>query len=575
MSFGNPMLYNEILLRKGLLGDIYKAVNNLDGSAVLEAYKVLSITKGFPRMHSHIKSNDKSCVFRSHGNDYYQEENYQMALEMYNKALLFAPKGSIEMLHAYGNRSALLFHLNAYSACLKDIETCRKLGCTGDLAKKLNKRYEQCMESMWKENLKDNILLCSWAQEYFKFDVKKHPDISCLCADVDIVSEDGEQKIVATKDLKIGTVVAIDTAFVTHSLPDKCLVSCHYCQKTTFNLMPCDNCCVALFCSLQCKERCLNEYHNIECQIMDILLTIDAGHKFRLAIKTFLKLKSLCKDWTTLIKEANNIGTSRLNESSLSEIYNIENYSSILCFKEDRRFVFGTLYNSAFIYASVLHRLEKVLGFFPQSKSEGLEAKKCFGKLCLTLQLNCPATELVTSAEELTVGQIVTDMPAHFGWFPFAGKLKHCCEANLLALGLDDRLALIAVRPIKKASELTVSYVGHWYENLYEDQRRLKLYQNILNVCTCRVCAQGWDIHSFRRRDLDAKLKKAYSSWDNMRKNHVMPQRDPSYFRETCRTLSLFDDLPNTKEHYAVFRELRTQLSLAQFAATNNIMINR
>ncbi|KOB52277.1 Uncharacterized protein OBRU01_22980, partial [Operophtera brumata] len=46
----------------------------------------------------------------------------------------------------------------------------------------------------------------------------------------------------------------------------------------------------------------------------------------------------------------------------------------------------------------------------------------------------------------------------NYGWFSMSSKLKHSCEPNLMVLGLNDSVGLVALRTIKKGEELTISF---------------------------------------------------------------------------------------------------------------------
>ncbi|KAI8439834.1 hypothetical protein MSG28_013501 [Choristoneura fumiferana] len=562
MNFMNPMVFNQILNRQGLLDEVYEALRTVDMvGAVMSALKILRITHTLP-----IIVNNEKTKERKH---FYVSQQFQKAFECYNKALLYAPKDSIELVQAYSNRSALHLQLEAYTASIKDIETCLNMNCTEDLKKKLMKRKFQCQIMLWKESLKDGILRCTFSDKFFNFKREKHPQIPCLSSDVHVVSECGETRVVAAKDVEMGTVLAIETAYATYSLEDKAYSTCYYCQKITLNLFPCDNCCYALFCSKECQKLCLNEYHYIECKIMNVLQTVNVGSSFRLAIKTVLKLKTQCKEWNTLIKESQNIGTNRLKTSSLNEIYDVKNYSSILSFNDKRHFVHGVLYNSCLDVAIVIHHLQNLNGFFPTDPKESLEAQKCFAKLFMSLELMWPCTtEIDNAAEELTGSDLVSNFPSHFGWFAFTSKLKHACEPNVLVLGLDNRVALVALKPIKKNAELKISHIGHWYERLYEGKlRSLKLYQTSRIICTCRVCKGSWTMNNLNKSELTPVQKKAYSSWERSKEN-ILVQREASYFKEICKILTVLQDKVQTKEHHAVYKELRVQLCLCQYAVT-------
>ncbi|KAI8439828.1 hypothetical protein MSG28_013495 [Choristoneura fumiferana] len=507
----NFLLSHRLLEENGFLQHIYGALSSMDlSAAVLGALQGMCITRSLPYIPKTEKNVALSSICRNEGNDHFNSECYQKALECYNKALLFAPKGSMELILAISNRSALLFKLKAYSASFHDIETCLKLGCSGGLLEKLKKRKVSCTNMIASEMYKTFSLVHGFPEEFFKFNEKKHPEIPCLSADVDIISISGEKRVAASKDIEIGTVVVVETAFATCSARDKSQVACYFCQKMSFNLIPCDNCCYALFCSTECQKRCVSEYHDIECQIMSVLEALSEGSKFRLIIKTVFKLIKKCKTWSKLIEESNIGANVRLNTSSLGQIYNVENYSSMLCFNENYHFVHGILYNHSFMYAIVIHYLEKISGFFPATPRD-LEAKKCFAELCMRLGMMYPyVTEMNSTAENFSDMQIRSDnAPSHFGLFALTGKLNHSCDPNVVVIGLNNRVALVAVKPIKKMTEITIS----------------KILQ------------------------------------------------DRGHFKDNCYALSKLEELVNTAEHIKIYGEFRSQLGLFQYAATLNSMI--
>ncbi|XP_073954982.1 SET and MYND domain-containing protein 4-like [Choristoneura fumiferana] len=573
----NVMVNTHVLEKKGLLDEVYNALSAMDMSAA-----VLAVLGGMRQVgslliiHKTVKNTDLSRKFRTVGNEHNTSQRYLNALECYNKALLHAPLDSTELLHAYSNRSQLLFKLKAYTAAFKDIQTCFKLQCEGDLLKKLKKRKNECVKMMWEEKFKHDQFIKGFPEEFFKTNQKKHPDIPCLSADVEIVSESGERTVTAAKDITVGSVIALETAFTTYSSNNKGPVSCYYCQKLTLNLIPCDNCCFALFCDKECRKRCVNEYHEIECQIMDVLQLLNMGHRFNLTIKTVLKLKSKCKQWSKLIEESNNIGASRIKTSSVNQMYDVNQYSSILCFKEDRPFVFGHLFNNCFAYATVIHYLENISGFFPESPTDRLEAMKCIAKLCMTLDVMCPfITEIYDTVLNISTQELWTlNKRGHFGWFSFVGKLKHSCDPNVIIFGLNNRVALVAVKPIKKMTEITVSYVDHYYNQAYGERlkRATKLYQSTLNVCKCRVCEESWGI-ILHDKAMNSMQLESYLAWEFMKRTQMLHVQRNLMFKVTCTSLSKLSDLPNTKEHLAVYADLRAQLSMCQHAVTRNVMV--
>lgn len=461
MNFENTIDLNEVLRSRSFLEDVYEALKTVDmAGGVLNALKTLRISKTLPDIAKNEKNKERSSSYRNKGNTFYINRQFQLAFKCYNKALLYAPKNSLELVQAYSNRSALYLQLKAYTASLKDIETCLKLNCTEELQIKLAKRELQCQTMLRHDIVKRNIFKNFFSDKFFNFKSERHPDIPCLSSDVHVDYERGETKMVTVRDVAVGTVLAIETAFATFSFDDKAYTACYYCQKSALNLYPCDNCCYALFCSEKCEKLCLNEYHNIECKIMNVLNSVNVGNKFRLAMKTVLKLKSRYIQWNVLIEECRNIGANRMKTGSLSEIYDVEKNSSMLSFNGKQHFIHGVLYNSCFSVATIIHYLEKLTGFFPAEPEECLEAQKCFAKLFISLELLWPSnTEIENAAERLPGSDLTISFPSHYGWFALASKVRHVCEPNVVVIGLDNRVALVAIEPIKKDTELKISHM--------------------------------------------------------------------------------------------------------------------
>ncbi|XP_073961305.1 uncharacterized protein isoform X1 [Choristoneura fumiferana] len=581
---------NTDLNEGGALDDVYEACRTLDmAGAVIAALRVLHDTGNLPEIENKQKNEDLASLYRNKGLLYFHKRKLcRRALEWYNRALLRAPDGSRNLMLAYYNRSELSFYVGAYAESLKDIETCIQFQCEKELAvffrttgllEKLTTMKEKCEEKILNNEDKVVVHKNSFSEQFFKIKGQIHPEIPCLSADIDIVHESGKMKAVATKDIPVGTVLLVETAYATCSTQEKSLVTCYYCQKMAFHLTPCDNCCYALFCGKKCKELCLNEYHLIECQIMDLLQEIDNGGRFRLAIKTVLKLKTQCEQWSTLIKESENIGANRLKNSSLKELYDVNNYSSMLSFNSDRHFIYGSLYNSSFVYALVIYYLQKISGFFPVKQKDCLQAKKCLAKLFMTLELMWPSvTQIYNNAADPLVNNgspfnkdVPADLPYHYGLLSFTSKLRHDCEPNVFLVGLDNQVCMFAIQPIKDMSELKVSHNGHWLlRSNMEHAWLMKLFHNTLIVCTCRVCKEGWNNKNLMKTDLSKFQKSTCRQWSVMNKD---PLNAP-IFEETCKTLTVLNKRMETSAYYNVFKYFVFILRCHQLIATQNCWLS-
>ncbi|XP_026318429.1 uncharacterized protein LOC113229138 [Hyposmocoma kahamanoa] len=210
------MLFNDFLLHNGLIDDVYKSMSNPDLSViVMKMFDILHLINSLPVVITkENKSESKSTEFRNEGNRAYARNKLQSALICYNKALLYAPKDSRALKLAYSNRSALLHKVNALSACLNDINTCFSLGCPLDIIEKLRTRKEDANSKVWAETLAECSARSIFCEDYFKLIEPRNPQIPCASMDVGVIIENDVPKIVATTDIKVGTPIALEKAFI-------------------------------------------------------------------------------------------------------------------------------------------------------------------------------------------------------------------------------------------------------------------------------------------------------------------------------------------------------------------------
>lgn len=437
---------------------LYDSMKNDDLAELpLTALQILISTDAFPEFVKVQKTAEMSIKFRDEGNKFYRIPIYWNALENYNKALLHAPKKSQEMILAYSNRSALLFRIKAYGASLKDIETCFNLGCSNELSEKLMKRKRDCQNLL----LRDKLMYEMIPDDYFSIDGKRHPQIPCATTDVAVVidSETELPKVVAANDIKVGTVVSVETTFVNLMNPVNHYLSCYQCHKMALNLIPCDGCCEALFCNDKCKNICMKESHRVECQIIELLNCNGYGPYSRITLRAVIKMKLMCDSWKEIIDASYNMGDERMRMSPISEIYNRDYKFSLLNFIETREIKIASIYNYGTMCATQLHYLNQVPSFYPKAPAEKREAMRGLARLMMGFFLLFHnMVEIINVADE-KLSQDIKYITPNYGYLSFTSKLRHKCDANLLPIGLNNQVALVALHYIKKGAELTISYV--------------------------------------------------------------------------------------------------------------------
>lgn len=117
-----------------------------------------------------MKSSQESCVFREKGNLLYSmakhsSQDHEKIWKFYSLSIAKAPNLSENLAIAYGNRSALLFHLKKYKECISDIDRALKITNSVSLKTKLLTRKNKCLsiiESFENEaSLEKNEMLLS------------------------------------------------------------------------------------------------------------------------------------------------------------------------------------------------------------------------------------------------------------------------------------------------------------------------------------------------------------------------------------------------------------------------------
>ncbi|CAG4942607.1 unnamed protein product [Parnassius apollo] len=211
--FHVPEFFNNYLRERGLLNQIYAAMKSDDYSdVVMAALHVLEDSGSLPKIEKENKCEKRSDKYREEGNIAFKVGDVNRALEFYNRALMFAPKNSRAIKLAYSNRSAILFKLEQFRACLIDIETCYKLGCPTDIESKLIKRKKEATKRSEMENMSANNLLTGFIKDCFKFDFKSNTSIPCASSDIEFIKGDAF-KVVAAKDFKVGTPLVLEDSF--------------------------------------------------------------------------------------------------------------------------------------------------------------------------------------------------------------------------------------------------------------------------------------------------------------------------------------------------------------------------
>ncbi|KAJ8667145.1 hypothetical protein QAD02_008807 [Eretmocerus hayati] len=245
---------------------------------------------------------------RKEGNEMFKSNSHnallhEQAWKMYTMSIAVAEKNTEGLAMAYGNRSALLFHIGKFEACMKDIDRALEISKSNLFKIKLLCRKMECMHTL---NLPDidqvidkaELLLDGVSEDSIKNvhsnllnktklklkkpstlkisndrkletleNINKRHKINDFSSVKIGYCERHGRQLIATRDFAPGEVVYVEKPYTMFLNIKKLHAYCSHCFSTKWANIPCDHCSWTLFCSEECKVEAWNQYHDIECSV--------------------------------------------------------------------------------------------------------------------------------------------------------------------------------------------------------------------------------------------------------------------------------------------------------------------
>jgi len=243
------------------------------------------------------KSDKVANKHRESGNSHYSQKEWLKALIAYNKSITCANSKNVICL-GYANRSAVFLEIQRYEDCLKNIEWARENKYPNKL--KLTEREKKCKELMEKAVKHED------PNDFFKLSYPANEKIPWIadCLKMRTTEKYG-RGIYATKDLKAGDIVCVEEPIIhcfkdiSNDLGDAYYMHCYHCFKTCMlNLIPCIRTNALMFCSPECRQALYAKGLNMEtfmCENVKTLAVIMDGFNGKKGFEDFLKHNDIKK----------------------------------------------------------------------------------------------------------------------------------------------------------------------------------------------------------------------------------------------------------------------------------------
>jgi hypothetical protein len=268
--------------------------------------------------------------------------------------------------------------------------------------------------------------------------------------------------IITNRDLKVGTVVAIEEAFSKNVLPEFCYERCNNClSRNLLNLIPCEYCTLAMYCSEECKKIGWEKNHRFECDVVDSLYKFFS--EWLMSVRTFLQALDIfngdpnaLKDFLSSIKNPNatvfDFDFSGMNdfENKKSTMHSIDSMVTNEALGTD-----ADLFQRSLIGAMITNLMlnHSKLGSVLIDKDTRAMFRKFIFKQSRILSFNYHG--LYRLSEET-----VSQNPDQYGsgCFPFCSLLNHSCAPNIGRINYLSKIVLYVIEPIQAGDQLFENY---------------------------------------------------------------------------------------------------------------------
>lgn len=468
-----------------------------------------------------VKNEDESLEKRMEGNKYFGQGRWIDALESYNDSLCLAKKGSENISLTYANRSACFFKMRRHDECLNDIELAKKAGYPDTLMHKIDQRKIDCLKAI--EN-GDSL------SESLRTKLSLEPDekFPCMANVLKIErGDDGEYSVVAAEDIDIGETVVVEKVFHVY-LYELQAQKCNICLKSYTNLVPCNRCSAAMFCSDECRTNVLHSYecglkYSENSQLNGTIMNDARG--VLMAISMFSNVDEMMD----FVKQTIQSDSKELPDS-LSD--DKSKYRAFLKLPIND----GIIDSEQFV--CLIFEINKLLQKIP--KIDSMFNTKKYRRFLMHLigqhiQIveNNSVQGCVRSMSGSNKGQMVT-------WYNHIGLIekyfKHSCAPNVVTGEGDGNHVFITVRPIKKGEQLSFSYFMFLLDS--KEKRQQILWERKRMNCRCSRC-QGVSASSAQRQQLasdknyqDIALNSSPMDLNDMTKVKAMTERCVTFLKK-------------------------------------------
>ncbi|KAM3934081.1 SET and MYND domain-containing protein 4 [Leptodactylus fuscus] len=453
--------------------------------------------------------------YKEEGNKRFGRKQYTAAAVLYSKGISHGTPGTEEIALSFANRSAVLFHLGHYSACLEDIDRAQEHGYPERLQSKILQRQANCLQKLKQHDISNTKFPKTERTSVInprQQELKGNRQLTNASSSLRLkFSTSKGRHLVASEDIALGELLICEEAYVSVIIPGRETVTktntwdvsittsdlyCHQCLQRVLASLPCQHCSFARYCSNECRDQAWKAYHCIECPLGSLLLAF--GVFCHTALRTAL---------LTGYRQVSDVLSDGFQACNVNEepgrpySSNYKSLCSLLTHSEHHKgeHKFLCALTSAALCRKLNMGLLRSMGTAPPTeKSLDGEVHEMHG-LGLAifrhmLQLHCNAqavTVLNEDYEDSSTSLVESSKSSRLATavFPVLSLLNHSCDPNTSVSFQGRRVMVRANRPIRKGEEILHCYGPHRLR-MNIRKRQMLLKDQYFFDCQCEACTQ-------------------------------------------------------------------------------------
>lgn len=331
-----------------------------------------------------------------------------------------------------------------------------------------------------------------------------------------VVDMDKGRKVVAQQKIEIGEIIMTETPNTLFFCPEMeklpLLKShCLHCMSYTMAPIPCNECCVVTFCSLECQEAAT--YHVFECRMKLYEMLHFMGDEYAsvfMAIRTITQ-KPASYFWKRRDKILEILAMDYPEMRDESEIWSSDAIEPLLRLMSHQDEIEPeVLMKNAVIAVFFLRALQAVNYFedvMPRKSKTDKRLKEpealilyILNHLINTQSHNAtPFMRLVECADASNVC-IKQDVGRRYFRWEYLGSsissslalINHSCDPNCIQFHVGRYAVLVPIRKISAGQEITIAYDKIHHEDQPLLHRQLHCLRKFYFSCECPACHNDW-----------------------------------------------------------------------------------